>query len=332
MDPTPKSAHQDAALTAISIAHRNANFIADRVFPNVPVDKQSDKYYTFPKAAWFRKAGKRGPGARAGRSGYKVSSGDYRCEETAEGHPIPLELLNNADSPLDPMASGVRFATNAVMLAKEYDVSALVMNASNWTTDDDVDADWNHADASNTFISDIRDAKETLRRLIGRYPNRLLMDSKTFKEITQIADVLDRIKYTGTQGKPADVTAAVLAQLFELDEVLIGNALYNSAEETVAAAEWTAVDLWEVNATKGSALLYYAPTLPAIEEPAAGYTFNWKGAAGDMAEQLESDVYRSVRRYYEEAEKQWVVECSEYYDPKITSAAAGVLFHDTIVT
>ncbi len=331
MDPTPKSAHQDAALTAISIMHRNPMYIADRVFPNVPVPKQSDVFYKFLKAAWFRMANKRGPGAKAGRSGYKVTTDSYQCLETAEGHPVPIELLNNADAALNPMAAAARFATNAVMLTKEYDLSTLIMNTSNWTTTDDVAGGW-VGDTSSTFYEDIIDNKETVRKLIGRYPNRLMIEAKTFKEVKKTPELLDRIKYTGTQGNPAEVTAKTLAALFELEEVLIGASIYTDAEETVAGTEWNAVDLWEVTATKGSALLYYAPMQPALEEPAAGYTFNWKGAAGDMAELLESDVYRAVRRYYEEAEKQWVVECSEYFDPKITSADAGCLFYDTILT
>jgi len=335
MLPTPKSAHIDTALTNISIMHRNQNYIADRVFPNVTVNKQSDYYYIFRKGAWFRNEAKvRGPGARAARGGYPISSSTYSCVEYAFGHPVPVELLNNADAVIRPLETGARFATDKILLAKEKIVSDLVCTHTNWTTSNDCNALWvADADGStNTFIEDILTERETIRKLIGRYPNVLIMDAKTFNQCKQTYDVLERIKYTGTSGKPADVTPSTLAQLFELDEVLIGTSIYSSDEEVVAGTDFTAVDLWEETATKGSALLYYRPPAPSIDTPAAGYTFNWKGDAGKEGTILSGGPIRTVRRYWEDAEKQWVVEASEYFDAQITCADAGCLFYDTLVT
>ena len=335
MLPTPKSAHKDTALTNISILHKNQNYIADRVFPQVPVTKQSDYYFIFRKGAWFRNEARvRGPGAVAARGGYPLTDTTYRCEEYAFGHPVPIELLNNADSVLRPMETGTKFATDKVLLAKEKIVSDLCMTAGNWTTSDDVQAAWvKDTDGStNTFIADILTQRNVIRQLIGVWPNVLLMDSKTFDQQKQTYSVLERIKYSGTSGRPADVTPQTLAALFELDEVLIGTSLYSSAEEVVAGTDFTAVDLWETNATKGSALLYYRPPAPSIENPSAGYIFNWRGDEGQNSPRINQNIYRSVRRYWEAAEKQWVVECSEYLDAQVTAADAGCLFYDTIVT
>ena len=104
------------------------------------------------------------------------------------------------------------------------------------------------------------------------------------------------------------------------------------APEVVAGTDFTAVDLWEVNATKGSCLLYYAPEAPAIDVPAAGYTFVWKGDEGQQDEVVESDVYRQVRRWWDSERKSWMIEAAESFDCKITSADAGMLFYDTILT
>jgi len=336
MQPTPKSAHIDAALSNISIGYKNQMFIADRVFPNVPVNKQSDYFYKFLKGAWFRNAaGVRGPATRANRGGYPITSDTYSCKEYAFAHPVPIELINNADVALQPFQTGVNFATNLVMLAKEKVVSDLCVTAANWTTTDDAAAGWlATADGSgNTFIADVLAQKEVIRKLIGVYPNVLLMDAKTFMNCKQEYTVLERIKYTGTQGKPADVTAQTLAQLFELDEVLIGGSIYSDAEEVVAGTDFNAVDLWETNATKGAALLFYRPAAPALEEPSAGYVFNWKGVVdSEMINEITSDVYRSVRKWWENAEKSFFVEASECFDAKVTCPDAGCLFTDTIVT
>jgi len=333
MLPTPKSAHVDSAMSNISVMHKNQMFIADRIFQTVPVKKQSDYFFKFQKGAWFRnEAGLRGPGGRARRGGYPITTDSYHCKERAFAHPIPIELINNADEALRPWQNGIAFATNLVMLAKEKIVSDLITTAANWTSSEDCEALW-VAGASNTFIVDILAAKETMRKLLGVYPNCLEIEAKTFKELKQESTILDRIKYTGTQGAPADVTTQTLAQLFELDEVLIGGSIYSSAEETVAGTDFVAVDLWETTATKGSAFLYYRPPSPGLEIPAAGYCFNWNGGEGHESNKVaKGGSYRQVRYWWEDPEKQWVVEAAESFDAHVISKDAGYVFYDTIVT
>lgn len=335
MQPTMGQVHKDSLLTEAAIGYKNQMFVADMVFPHVTVKKQSDYYFKFLKGAWFRNEAEiRGPGAKAARGGYPATTGTYSCQERAFAHPVPIEIIENADPPVRPFETGVRFASQKVMLAKEVAVSTLVTTSGNWTTSDDVAGAWlGTADGSgNTFIADILTQKEVIRKLIGVYPNRLIMDAKTFKEVKVEYTVLERIKYTGTQGRPADVTTQTLAQLFELDWVGIGGAIYSDAEEVVAGTDFNAIDLWETNATKGSAFLYYAPSAPAIDEPAAGYIFQWPGSESPEDAQVEADLYRSVRYWWENDTKSYIIEASENFDAEATCADAGCLFYDTILT
>ena len=54
--PNVNNVHIDAILTNISVAYlqNTANFIADKVFPVIPVDKKSDLYFKYTKEDWFR--------------------------------------------------------------------------------------------------------------------------------------------------------------------------------------------------------------------------------------------------------------------------------------
>lgn len=337
MFPTPRSVHTDAALTNISIMHRNQKYLADRIFQTIMVKKQSDYFYKFPKGAWFRNDARlRGPGGHAARGGYQILSDLYTCKEYAFAHPVPIELINNADAAIQPMATGVEFATNKIILKKEKLLSDLVCTASNWASSEDAEGGWAATvdGSGNTFIDDVLSAKETIRKLIGVYPNVMVLDAKTFKEVKQEYTVLERIKYTGTSGKPADVTAQTLAALFELDEVLIGTAIHSDAEETVAGTEFNAVDLWETNAGKGSCFLFYRPPSPGLEIPAAAYAFNWPSDVGQESRRLAGGggIVRSVRYWWEDSPKQWVIEASECLDIKVVSSDAGFLFYDTILT
>ncbi len=335
MLPTMGQIHTSTLLSNISIGYSNSMFVADRLFPHVTVAKQSDKYAIFLKGAWFRnEARPRDPGAEAPRSGYHVSSGTYSCIEYAGAKEIPIEHINNADAPIRPWESGVRFATNQVMLAKEVLARDAVFAGSVFTNEEDAEGGWaGTTDGSgNTFIADVLKAKEAIRKLIGVYPNVMLMDAGTFNEIKQEYTVLERIKYTGTSGKPADVTLQTLAQLFELDEILLGGAIKSDAEEVMAGTDFNSVSLWEANANKGSALLYYRTPTPALWEPSTGYTFSWPGGKGHASSKLASSGYRQVRYWWEDSPKQWVIEASECFDIKVTSADSGYLFTDTIAT
>jgi len=335
MQPTMSQVHVDSFLSGMSIGYKNPMFVADMVFPNVTVQKQSDYYLKFLKGAWFRdEAEVRGPGAEAAQGGYPTTSGTYSCQERAFKHKVPIEIINNADVPVRPFETGTRFATNKVLLSKEIAVASLCTTAGNWTTSDDVAAAWvATADGSgNTFIADIDAQKEVIRQLIGVYPNRLVMDAKTFKNIKSEFSVLERIRYTGSSDQPAAVTTRTIAELFELEWVGVAGAIKSTAEEVVAGTDFTAADIWETNSTKGSAFLYYAPAVPALDEPSAGYTFSWSGSRSVEADMTDGDVYREVRYWWEEPIKSYMVEASENFDVKATCADAGCLFYDTIVT
>ena len=331
MTPTPKSAHIDAALTAIAIGYLNPMFIADKVLPHVPVAKKSDSFFKFLKGDWFRlDARVRGAGAQAAQGGYKLTSDSYSCLEYALAHPVPVELINNADAAIRPWETAVNYVMRQILLRKEYVVSSLITTAANWTTSNDAEGNWLYSAATNTFITDMFTAKKVIRELIGVDPNVFVCDANTWDNILQNQEVLERIKYSSSAGSPAIVTPNLVAQLFGLNEVHVGGAIYSSDEETVAGTEFTAVRMWETNANKGSAWLGYKTALPAINEPNAGYIFEWMGDAGQESEIMSSDIYRRVRKWWDDARKSWMVEASEQFDAKVTSKDAGYLFTDTI--
>src|SRR5512144_1987146 len=81
--PTQGAVHVDSVLTNISVAYMNAtsNFIASQVFPVVTVPKQTDVYFTYTKADWFRdEARLRADSTESAGSGYGLSTASYSCD------------------------------------------------------------------------------------------------------------------------------------------------------------------------------------------------------------------------------------------------------------
>src|SRR5690606_11227215 len=103
--PTPGDVHVNGILGNISIAFmQNADdFVADRVFPTVPVSKQSDLYRTFDRAYWFRdEMQKRAPGTETAGIGYGVGTDSYLCDVWGVHHDIDDQVRANADQPINP--------------------------------------------------------------------------------------------------------------------------------------------------------------------------------------------------------------------------------------
>lgn len=321
--PTTSSVHVDAVMTNMSLRYKNADFIADRVFPIVPVVKESDKYFKFLRAPWFRRdVASRAPGAKAAESGFSVTTATYNCNEFALSHKIPDETRDNADQPLKPDQDGTEYLTNQSMLEKEYQVASAVLTQANWTQTEDVAAGWATSDTvgTNTFLEDIEAGKDSVRQACGMTPNVLVIDAQTLKNLKNDATILDRIKYT----ERGVVTAELLAAMLDLDEVIVGKAVISSDEETVAATEFTAVDLWAYNwttgvASGGNGFLFVRPATPGINAPAAGYIFQNK--------------QRQISRWREDPIHSDWLEVSEKYDVCLVgSDACGRVFWDTIAS
>ena len=99
--PTLHDVHIDGPLSNVSIAYRNETYLADQVFPILPVTKKSDKYFVFGREAWFRNvAAERAPGDAAKEIDYGITTASYNCVVKALAHVVPDEVRMNADSPL----------------------------------------------------------------------------------------------------------------------------------------------------------------------------------------------------------------------------------------
>ena len=311
-------------LADVSIAYRNQAYIADRVFPILDKVSPRAKISRYLKGAWFRdEADIRGAGAEAKRSGYPIDSLSLNTNEYAFAKEVTDEDRRNSTvagaPPLDPDQDAVEFATDKVDLKKEIRVAELII-AGTWSgvAGEDAGGFWAASD-NNTFLLDIRTRVETIRSNTGLKPNRLIIDHGTYNSLKEEATILDKIKYT----ERGVLTKDLLAALLELDEVLVGEAIKNTAKETKAGTEFTASNIWEKNATKGSAFLYYSPRKPGLKVASAGY---------QARVAYENGMARRTTSWREAARHQDVYEVAEETDIVQTGTDLGFLWYDTLLT
>lgn len=279
------------------------------------------------KSDWFRdEAAIRAPGTKAARGGYKIDYISIAADEYAFAKEVTEEDRQLAKSPmmapLKPEQDAIEFASMKIDLKKERRVASLVTaSTSVWSTltgGEDAEGLW-AAGAINTFILDIETRIDTIESNTGFRPNVLMLSGNTFKEIKLEATVIARFMYS----QKGIITAAMIAELFGLDEVLIGGGIYSSAKETKAGTEFTAARIWEQTATKGSAFLYYRPPGMGLKTPSAGC---------QVRVAYPNGLPRSTRTWNEPAENQDVYEVKENTDIVQTGSDLGFLWRDTILT
>jgi len=303
--PTARDVHpSNDALTQFSIAYHNGMYIAESVFPVVPVTKQSDFYFVFDKQSWFRNiVQKRSPGTRAQRADYTLSTASYVAINYALSKAVPDEVRDNADNPLRPEVDAVEFVTDALLRGQELRVATLVTSSTQWAYAASPATQWS-SDTSDP-LGDIEAAINGVVSRIGRMPNVLTTSWDTWRYLKNHPDLLERVKYTRPGGKPE---ASDLANWFGLEKVLVGTALYDSAIDGAAASMGY---IWDDDLWVG-----YVSPRPALLTPSAGYILEWKNRSSEM--------------YREDQEHQDVFEIGHYTAEVVSASDAGAICYNCI--
>lgn len=327
-NPTRSDVHVNRPLTNISLAFlQNASaFVASQVFPNIPVSKQSDSYYTYDRGDFNRdEAQLRAPGTESAGSGYDLSTATYSCKVHAFHKDVDDQIRANADSPLSPDREAVEYVTHKLLIKKENDFVTNYFQGGVWTYDSDGNATgptgatnevYQWSDYTNSDpISDVRTAATSVQESTGFRPNTLVLGRAVFDKLLDHPDIIDRIKYGQTSGV-AMANQQILAQLFDVDRVLVMNAIQNTAADGATNAH-------SFIGGKKALLVYSAPN-PGLMTPTAGYTFSWSNYTG-----ATSNGNR-ISRFRMEHLRSDRIEGEMAYDLKLVSADLGA-FWDTII-
>ena len=311
--PTQSDVHVDAILTNMSVAYMQEAyaFVASRAFPQVNVQKQSDKYFTYSQGDFFRdQVQLRADGTQSAGTGYALSTATYSCDVYALHKDIGDQVRANSDVPLDPDMDATRFLTQQMLIRQEVEWASTAFTTGIWGTDSTPGTLWSAA--NSTPIADVEAGKNTVLTNTGYVPNTMIMSYKVFSALMDNADIVDRIKYTSQDS----VTEDLLARLFNVDRVLIMAGTYNTAAEG-------ATDSFSQIGDR-DALLCYTPTNPGLMVPSAGYTMVWSGLSAGMG------TSSAISRFRMEAEKADRIEIEAAWDTKIVSSALGYFFSNPV--
>jgi hypothetical protein len=270
----------DPIQTAISVAYRNTMYIADMVLPRVPVGREEFKYLNYPVEETFRL-----PDTTVGRRG-RVNEVTLTATETIANtldygleDPIPFPDIDQAQSAgiRSPIDNATQTLTDYIALDREVRTAALVFDAAQYPTGHKVQLagtdQWDQfAEAASDPIEDILAGMDAA--LLK--PTHAVMGSAVWLKLRVHPKVVSAV--LGNDGTRGIVTRAEFAELFELQDVLVGENRLNTAkygQDAVLSRVWG----------KHFLLYHHNPNADARQGLTFGYTAQYQNrVAGTMSD------------------------------------------------
>ena len=281
--PTVADVHVAAALTQIATAYfqDESFYIADKVFPMVPVQHQTDVYFAWSKADFFRdEAQQRADAAESAGTGVGLTTQTYSAKVWALHQDIGPQVRANSDPAIDIDVTSTRVLMQKLLIRRDRFFMSKFMTTGVWATDataalagvpaTTTPAFWDD-DANGDPFSDIAFAVTTILAATGYMANTLTLSWNVYQALRKHPLVIDRVKYT-MPTYSGTINEALLAQAFDIGRVVVSKAVFNSAGENLTAS---------MGFVMGKhALVTYSAPAPGLMLPTAGYTFAWSGFTG----------------------------------------------------
>lgn len=339
-NPTSSDVHVSVPLTNISIAfmQKPEGFVADRVFPNVPVQKQADRYFVYSRADFNRDTmRKRAPSTESAGGGWRIdSTPNYFCHPWALHKDIDDGIRANADAPLNMDRDATLYLAQQALLNREVNWASNFFTTGIWTgAAVDVTGvpaspagntviQWN--DSTSTPVTDIKTYNDRIHLGTGFRAQKLITGRQVWTKLSDHPSITDRIKYGASPGAPAVVTKQAVAALMEIDEIMVMDAIKNTGAENDSQNTAGTINAGESNSFIGgkAALLVYAAPAASLMQPSGGYTFSWTGytGAGPMGQRVSNIRMEPIRSDR--------IEIEQAYDQKLVAAECGVFFNTII--
>jgi len=277
-DNAPSAVHLDQILTNLTLNYvTDQNFIANRVFPVLDVEYKSDEFYKFDPDEANRELDDDmllAPRTEPRKFDVSHGKGSYMAKVRGLAFDIDTQTAANEDEQLNVRQRKANELMHKMMLRRDRDFLNTFMTSGVWSEDLVGGSDFTKwSDTASTPIDDIRQWKRDFQiRNYGFKPNKMVVTQDVLDELMANAQILGRINGGATIGNPALVDMTLLAGIFGVEEVIVADAVSNTAAVGSAAAKDYMVN--------NQVLLTYTPSSVGLETPASGMIFAWNSIPG----------------------------------------------------
>ena len=290
----------NAYLSEVARGYSNNSFIAESLFPVINSDLEKVDIFEFNKEAFQVYDTERAIRANSNvisPKGFKKHTTtltehdlaypiDYREEEEARKIKLQVHATN--------------VVTQGLLLKLETQCASLAQDPTKYPATNKIalsgTSQFTHKDSDPVGVID--DAKDAISRQIGQDPNTLVMGQEVWESLKRNESLKGLIANSTNK----IVTLDLLKEFFEVENIVVGKAIYSNASDQFER-------VWGNNI-----ILAYVPKLNARTEydPAFAYTIRKKDA-------LQIDEYEK------EGNKVRYIRATDIYTPFLVGAEAGYL-------
>lgn len=296
----------DPVLTTHARGYKSTDRVGGVLFPTVDVTVRAGNVLEFGREGFILYNARRAPGADTKQIEFGYEGKPFNLVQDSLEGKVPREYADEAAAVpgIDLGLRSTNMVMNSLTLGLECEQAKIATDPANYEASHKKalsgTARWSSAEA--TPIDDIESARQVIRTACGLYPNALLLGPKVYAKLKNSKQIVDRYRNTDV------ITAAMLAALFEIDQVVEGKAVV--ANEKTDKFE----DVWG-----NYAVLAYSPKQPnGAEEPSFGYTYTLKG-----------NPYVE-KPYWNPGKKSWVYGVTYERAPVLAGMSAGFLFSNVV--
>lgn len=301
----------DPILTEIARGYAHPDRVGHVLFPRVEVVQRGGQILQFGKESFRRMNARRAPGSQTQQISFGYEGEPYLLVQDALDVPLPRELIDDAVTVpgVDLGKRATNLAMQSLTLGLEAEQAEIAQNPDNYADGHKrllaVPEKWD--DPNSDPVQVVEEGKEAVRRASGVDPNRLVLSKPVFSALKFHPKIVERFRYTTAES----VTAKMLANLLDLEEVAVGKSV---AMDANADEEAAFDDVWG-----NAAILAYVPHDPkGMEEPSFGYTYALKN---------HPFIERPV---WENSNKSWVYGATYERKPVLAGSTAGFLIQAPI--
>lgn len=218
----------DPDLTSLVIAYRNEAMIADQVLPRVRVGKQEFKYFKANLVDGFTVPDTRV--ARKGTPNMTDTGGTEVTDSTVDfalRDAVPLADVQNADSRWNPLARAAAYLADLIALDREVRTATLLTTLANYPSTQRATLSGTSQWSDFTNSDPIGAITGALDGVVMR-PNVMVIGRLAWTKLSQHPRVVKAVY--GYANDSGIATRQQIAALFELNEVLVGEAFLNTAK------------------------------------------------------------------------------------------------------
>ena len=298
----------DPVMSTAARGYRNADHIHHVLFPFVETSARGGTRVEFDRTDFRLVDTRRAPGANIAQVQFGHLGKEFAVQTHSLMGKLPLEIEQEAMRVprIDLGMRTVDGVMNILDLRREYLAAQTATTTGNYSADHVVtlagNAKWNNAASDPS--ANIRTAINKIRSEIGKRPKTVAMGGQVFEALQAHAAILKSVFGDGPQGQ---ITPMMLAKLWNVDEVAVGDAIYTDAADAIT-------DIWGDHV-----IVAYTAVGPITRaEPSWGLGYQLDGGVSvDMT-------------WYDGTCRSWMYPVHNEYADLIVGKDAGYLITDVL--